>query len=109
MATFTVAWPRLWWRGASTRWSPISRDPAPQGQFVIPVQATEDLPLVIPAKAGGAFQQPKAGHPVTLLLVIAIPLPALLQRCRDLAAYAAGVSIGCRRSSHFSFAGPKEK
>jgi len=32
-----------------------------------------------------------------------------MQRCCDLAAYAAGVSIGCRRSSHFSFAGPKEK
>jgi len=32
-----------------------------------------------------------------------------MSRCSDLAAYAAGVSIGCRRSSHFSFAGPKEK
>jgi hypothetical protein len=32
-----------------------------------------------------------------------------LLRCRQGAAYAAGVSIGCRRSSHFSFAGPKEK
>jgi len=34
---------------------------------------------------------------------------ALMQRFRDLAAYAAGVSIGCRRSSHFSLAGPREK
>jgi len=32
-----------------------------------------------------------------------------LARRRELAAYAAGVSIVCRRSSHFSFAGPKEK
>jgi len=27
--------------------------------------------LVIPAQAGGAFQQPKAGHPATLRLVVA--------------------------------------
>jgi len=32
-----------------------------------------------------------------------------LSRQGQLAAYAAGVSIGCRRPSHFSFAGPKEK
>jgi hypothetical protein len=32
-----------------------------------------------------------------------------LVRCRQVAAYAAGVSISCRSSSHFSFAGPKEK
>jgi hypothetical protein len=32
-----------------------------------------------------------------------------LSRSRDLAAYAAGVSNGCRRSSHFSLAGPREK
>jgi len=65
--------------------------------------------LVIPAEAGGAFQQPKAGHPVPLLLVVAIPSLALTRRSRQRAACAAGVSIGCRRSSHFSFAGPKEK
>jgi hypothetical protein len=29
--------------------------------------------------------------------------------CRQVAAYAAGVSIACRRSSHFSFTGLKEK
>jgi hypothetical protein len=32
-----------------------------------------------------------------------------LSRYRQRAAYAAGVSIGCRRSSHFSLAGPREK
>jgi len=31
-----------------------------------------------------------------------------MQLHRDLAAYAAGVSIGCRRSSHFSLAGPRD-
>jgi len=56
--------------------------------------------LVIPAQAG--IQS--LGVWLSRSRVIA------LMRCRrDRAAYAAGVSIGCRRSSHFSFAGPKEK
>jgi hypothetical protein len=33
----------------------------------------------------------------------------LLSRFRQRAACAAGVSNGCRRSSHFSLAGPREK
>jgi len=36
-------------------------------------------------------------------------LSFLMMRYREGAAYAASVSIVCRRSSHFSFAGPKEK
>jgi hypothetical protein len=57
--------------------------------------------IVIPAQAGGAFQQPNGWSSSDFAL--------RLSRSRDLAAYAAGVSNGCRRSSHFSFAGPKEK
>jgi hypothetical protein len=38
-----------------------------------------------------------------------LALDFLLGHSHQRAAYAAGVSIACRRSSHFSFAGPKEK
>jgi hypothetical protein len=58
------------------------------------------LPVIL-TQSGGGFQLPYG-------LVIQ-SLGVWLSRYGQGAAYAAGVSIGCRRSSHFSLAGPREK
>ncbi len=63
------------------------------------VLAVTPIPLtVIPAKAGSASQQPKAGHPVTLLW------------CEDSATWLAcgGLPTSCRRPGHFSLFGQRK-
>ena len=70
----------------------------------------------------GAHPVREAFRPGFPFLLLRLPLPvgahpvrdrlsprSSILRYRDLAACAAGVSIACRRSSHLSFAGPKER
>jgi hypothetical protein len=77
--------------------------------IVVVVRARDLLLLVILEQAALWSSSRRWSRLSTAEWLVIQSLGFWLSRCGQGAACAAGVSIGCRRSSHFSFAGPKEK